>query len=72
VGSYKILIQKASLNGEMYVARDIAGNLVTDAHMIIQIVFNLIANAAKFTNAGSIRVLVMWVPERNFESFETV
>jgi len=56
------LIRRKGLAGHLKISREIPLKLLIDGQKISQILLNLIGNAVKFTDKGSITVTVQWLP----------
>ena len=56
----KILIQKKKLTGQLFYATNIPDIILADTHRLMQIMFNIVGNASKFTTTGYIKVVVSW------------
>ena len=63
--SIKILIQKKGLEGKMYLDKCLPEILCFDHHRLMQIIFNLVGNATKFTDKGTITIIFSWIKEKN-------
>ena len=63
----KIMANKNSLSGKIYVAKDIPGIIKLDKMRIMQIIFNLVGNAIKFTPSGYVGVVISWIDDVNFQ-----
>jgi signal transduction histidine kinase/response regulator RpfG family c-di-GMP phosphodiesterase len=57
-----MLLQRRNLQGHMYISKTLPDKISIDANRIMQIVFNLVSNAAKFTRKGGAIIIVTWVP----------
>jgi signal transduction histidine kinase/CheY-like chemotaxis protein len=55
------LIRSRGLIGELHLGVNLPATLKIDSHRTMQIMFNLIGNAAKFTETGSVKVVVSWI-----------
>ena len=55
------LIRRKDLRGRMLIQKDLPKNLLTDQYRLTQIFINLIGNAIKFTERGSINITVEWL-----------
>ena len=67
------LIKTKRLNGRMYVKDNLPDMVSVDHHRLMQILLNLVGNAIKFTDTGSILIDVQWLSgedEVTEESFE--
>jgi signal transduction histidine kinase/CheY-like chemotaxis protein len=62
----KMLIQRKNLVAELYVDKRMPSSLNLDPHRVLQILFNLISNASKFTVKGGVTVFISWVSQCNF------
>jgi signal transduction histidine kinase/CheY-like chemotaxis protein len=62
----KFLIQRRNLDGCLFISKNIPENLVIDPHRLMQIIFNLVSNAAKFTVSGSIVLIISWIKTDTF------
>lgn len=58
---YSEQIKAKNLLGYLNIQKNIPENLQIDQHRLMQIFFNLIGNAIKFTEQGSIKITVEWV-----------
>ena len=67
----KILISKKGLYGEMLIAKNIPENIRLDKLRMMQIIYNLVGNASKFTNTGYIGIICTWIEKDNFEEYMT-
>lgn len=56
------LIKKKGLNGYLKISKSLPPILHIDYYRMHQILLNLIGNALKFTNRGSIKIHVEWMP----------
>jgi signal transduction histidine kinase/DNA-binding NarL/FixJ family response regulator len=56
-----LLINRLQLHGELYFAKNIPESLVVDPHRLMQVMFNLIGNAVKFTNTGHVKIIFSWI-----------
>ena len=54
------LIKRKGLRGRMLIQRDIPKSLMIDHYRLTQIILNLVGNAIKFTDRGSITINVQW------------
>jgi signal transduction histidine kinase/DNA-binding response OmpR family regulator len=62
----KILLQRKNLMGQLYLSKNVPLTLNLDPHRLLQIVFNLVGNSAKFTATGGITVIISWLPQPDF------
>jgi signal transduction histidine kinase/CheY-like chemotaxis protein len=63
----KMLISRKNLAGQLYVSKDLPVNLKIDAMRLMQIMFNLVGNATKFTNSGGITIILSWIRKSNWD-----
>jgi len=66
-GTSKILIGKKFLKGRMYVHKNMPENLKLDPIRVMQIVYNLVSNAVKFTQSGYVAIICSWVDSEFLE-----
>jgi len=66
------LIKKKNLTGNLTIFKNVPECLMLDQHRLNQILFNLIANAVKFTESGSIQLKISWDDEDEDKIFETI
>ena len=69
--SIKILIQKKGLEGKIYLDKNLPERLCFDNHRLMQIIFNLVGNAAKFTDKGTISIIFSWIKNKDNFSMES-
>jgi signal transduction histidine kinase len=62
------LIKSRGLIGELHLAKSLPETVKIDSYRIMQIMFNLIGNATKFTQAGSVKVAVSWIEGNKLEA----
>jgi len=55
------LIKRKNLQGRFTIQRNLPKTIMTDHYRLIQIFLNLVGNAIKFTNSGSIDLNVEWI-----------
>jgi len=58
------LLRRRSLKGYQKVSKTLPPQLKVDAYRLTQIILNLVGNAAKFTQKGTISMSVRWLPNR--------
>ena len=63
----KIMANKKGLSGKIYVSKDIPGIIKIDRMRIMQIIFNLVGNAIKFTPVGYVGVIISWINDPNYQ-----
>jgi len=65
------LIGKKGLKSHLKISREVPSRLFLDSHRLNQVLMNLIGNATKFTETGSIQLSVNWLPVEDIsdESF---
>jgi signal transduction histidine kinase/CheY-like chemotaxis protein len=63
----KILIERNNLVGRLYISKKFPKLLNIDSHRIMQVAYNLVGNAVKFTRKGYVHMLISWVPVREGE-----
>ena len=59
----KILILKKGLKGRIIISKNMPKTIKTDKIRIIQIIYNLVGNAVKFTENGAIGVILTWIKD---------
>ena len=55
------LIKRKGLRGEMRVQNNLPSTLMMDHYRLTQIILNLVNNSIKFTDTGSINMIVQWI-----------
>ena len=61
----KNLIKKRNLFGKMFVSKNMPKKINIDEKRLMQIVYNLVGNASKFTNDGYISIICTWINKNN-------
>ena len=62
----KGLIKRVNLQGELLVSKNMPDYIDIDSNRLSQIMFNLVSNATKYTQNGSIKIIVKWIDSPNF------
>ena len=57
-------IKQKKLKGYLHIEKNFPKFLMIDTQRIMQIIYNLMANATKFTEYGQVRVIVTWVNDK--------
>ena len=57
----KVLIKKKNLFGQMFVSKNMPRHINIDEKRILQIIYNLVGNASKFTTNGYISIICTWI-----------
>lgn len=69
------ILKKKDLKGYMKVCKNLPKALIIDPYRLTQILVNLVGNAAKFTNQGTITISIRWLPNMtavNNKCFEPI
>ena len=62
-----ILISRRSLYGSIFVSKNIPEDIEIDQMRILQIIYNLTTNAAKFTQKGYISIVCTWIDKSDYD-----
>ena len=65
----KILISKKGLHCEMFISKNMPEEIRLDKLRILQIIYNLVGNATKFTDKGYIGIICTWIEAENLENY---
>ena len=57
----KILIRKKRLHGMMFISKNLPDEIKIDKMRTLQIVYNLVGNAVKFTSQGYVSIVCTWI-----------
>ena len=65
----RILLIKNGLHGNVFISKNMPKSIQIDSIRLTQIIYNLIANAVKFTKEGFIGVLCSWINEEEVKDY---
>ena len=63
-GIFSSLIKKKGLNGALYLSSRVPEKIEVDPDRLSQIIFNLVSNAIKFTEVGSVDIIAEWLDDK--------
>jgi signal transduction histidine kinase len=63
LNNYKFM--QKNLKAELFVSNRLPQTISLDSHRVVQILLNLLSNSIKFTEKGSIQLIVDWIKEPN-------